>query len=383
VKATFWDDVDALAVRSRGRTEGAEELRRLADVVIDEAAAADIFSMVTPTSHGGGDGTIHDLADLARRLAHGCTSTAWTLTFLAMHNWLLARFPVPLHDEVWADRAYALAPAPLAPGGSAEMVDGGIRLSGTWEWATGVMHADWVIVHAMVDPANVDLRFAAVPIDEVVVHDVWHTAGMRATGSNTVALTDVFVAEHRLVPSSDFMGAGGTLGGYPLAAYPVIPVLALVAAAPALGAAERSVELATDRMRDRVLAYTLGERQVDAGPSRARLAAAVGQVRAARDRWEAALASLDDAVAGGVAHDLVRRADWRLAATTVVDLSRRAIDDLAVGAGASVYFEDHPLQRYQRDVNTLKGHAIFDWDRTMDTVGKVQLGLDPGPTAML
>jgi alkylation response protein AidB-like acyl-CoA dehydrogenase len=383
VEQRFWADVDAMAVRSRGRTEGAEELRRLADVVVDEAAGAGIFSMVTPGEHGGGGGSVHDLGDLARRLAHGCTSTAWTLTFLAMHNWLLARFPLPLHGELWADRPYALAPAPLAPGGTAQVVDGGVRLSGRWEWATGVMHADWVIVHAMVDPAELDMRFAALPIDDVVVHDVWHTAGMRATGSNTVELVDAFVPEHRLVSSFDFMAAGGVLDGYPLAAYPVIPVLALVAAAPALGAAERSVELATERMRDRVLAYTLGERQADAGPARARLAAALGQIRMARDRWEAALGSLDEAVAAGVADDPIRRADWRLAATSVVDLSRRAIDDLAVGAGASVYFEDHPLQRYQRDVNTLKGHAIFDWDRTMDTVGKVQLGIDPGPGAML
>ena len=59
------------------------------------------------------------------------------------------------------------------------------------------------------------------------------------------------------------------------------------------------------------------------------------------------------------------------------------IDDLAVGSGGSVYFEDHPLQRFQRDVNTLKGHAIFDWDRTMELVGRVAIGLDAGTAPML
>jgi alkylation response protein AidB-like acyl-CoA dehydrogenase len=29
--------------------------------------------------------------------------------------------------------------------------------------------------------------------------DVWHTDGMRATGSNDVVITDVFVPAHRLV----------------------------------------------------------------------------------------------------------------------------------------------------------------------------------------
>ncbi|MGI9601074.1 MAG: acyl-CoA dehydrogenase family protein [Acidimicrobiales bacterium] len=380
-----WAEVDALTVRSRERAEEAEDQRGLADVVIDEAAAAGILDLVTPSTHGGGAGSIADLGELARRLAHGCTSTAWTLSFLSMHNWLLARFPAAIHDELWADRSYVLAPAPLAPGGSAAVVDGGLKVSGTWEWATGVMHADWVIVHVLVDPATFDLRFAAIPVDQVKVLDVWHTAGMRGTGSNTVVIDDVFVPDHRLVASADFM-AGVEVDAaseYPLGGYPVIPVLALVASAPALGAAERCVELVTDRMRDRVLAYSLGDRQADSSAARVRLAAALASVTAARAVWDTALQSLDDAVAAGQAGDVELRARWRMSATTVVDMCRRAIDELSVGAGASVYFEDHPLQRYQRDVNTLKGHAIFDWDRTMDLVGTIALGVDPGPGAML
>ena len=378
-----WAEVDALARRSRGRAEGAEQLRRLPDVVIAEAADIGILDLVTPPSHGGRGGGVRDLGELARRLAHGCTSTAWTLAFLSMHNWLLARFAPAFHDELWGERSYALAPAPLAPGGSAEPADGGLRVSGRWEWATGVMHADWVIVHAAADLATFDLRFVAVPVDAVEVVDVWHTAGMRATGSNTVVLDDVFVPDHRMVPSIEFMAGGPATDDYPLGGYPVIPVLALVAAAPALGAAERCVELATDHLRDRVLAYSIDERQVHRAASRVRLAAAMAQVRAARTVWDRAIDDLDAAVAAGDVDDLARRAGWRLAATSVVDLARRSIDDLAVGAGASVYFEDHPLQRYQRDVNTLKGHAIFDWDRTMDLVAKVELGLDLGPGAML
>ena len=67
--------------------------------------------------------------------------------------------------------------------------------------------------------------------------------------------------------------------------YPTLPVLAFVAAAPALGAAERAVELFRTRARDRVLAFTLGERQIDQPAAQIRLSTALATVRAARYPW--------------------------------------------------------------------------------------------------
>jgi 3-hydroxy-9,10-secoandrosta-1,3,5(10)-triene-9,17-dione monooxygenase len=42
-----------------------------------------------------------------------------------------------------------------------------------------------------------------VAADDIQIEDVWHTDGMRATGSNDVVVTDVFVPGHRLVRVSD------------------------------------------------------------------------------------------------------------------------------------------------------------------------------------
>jgi hypothetical protein len=44
-----------------------------------------------------------------------------------------------------------------------------------------------------------------------------------------------------------------------------------------------------------------------------------------------------------------------------------------------VYATCHPIQRLQRDVETLKGHVIFDWDRTTELAGRVMLGGSLGP----
>ena len=73
---------------------------------------------------------------------------------------------------------------------------------------------------------------------------------------------------------------------------------------------------------------------------------------------------------------------WR-PASSVVRTSRQAISTACEGAGASVYFETHPLQRIQRDVETLKGHVIFDWDRTTELAGRHSLGLESRVTDMV
>jgi 3-hydroxy-9,10-secoandrosta-1,3,5(10)-triene-9,17-dione monooxygenase len=54
---------------------------------------------------------------------------------------MMALFGEQAQEEAFATRPF-LAPAPLAPTGRGVPVDGGIRLSGRWSWATGVMHGN-------------------------------------------------------------------------------------------------------------------------------------------------------------------------------------------------------------------------------------------------
>lgn len=365
------------------RAAEAEALRRLPDATVQAAVDAELFAMVVPPSLGGLGLGLDTLAQSTRILATGCPASAWTLSFLVMHSWLLTRLDPAAHHELFGDHGYALAPAPLNPTGTATPVDGGYRLTGRWEWATGIEHADWVLVHAVVDrPDELATAFLAVPRAAVTVEDVWHTMGMRATGSNTVRIADVFVPTHRTVARQDLMEGGATLADDPMAGYPVVAVLALVAAAPALGAAEGAVELFRRRLNERVLAYTLGDKQADQPAARVRLATALAEVRAARAVWEQALAALTAAVADGEP-TVADRMDARLAAASTVRLARQAISTVCEGSGASIYAESSPLQRLQRDVEVLKGHVIFDWDRCAELAGRIALGLEPSPLDMV
>jgi hypothetical protein len=81
---------------------------------------------------------------------------------------------------------------------------------------------------------------------------------MCATGSNDVVITDAFVPVHRLVRVTDIYkgtAPGAALHEADTYRWPMVPALALLAAMPALGSAERAAEIYAERLSQRVLAY--------------------------------------------------------------------------------------------------------------------------------
>jgi len=244
------------------------------------------------------------------------------------------------------------------------------------------------MVNTMVerDGGGPESRFCLAPIDGFEIVDVWHTSGMRGTGSNDVACEDLFVPEECTVLAADLRGdnpPGATVHPEPFTSYAFTPVLCMVAASPALGGAEAAVDHFRDLVRDRVLPYSLGERQAEQQGSQIRLAEARATVRAAHLVWRDAIDTICDVHDEGGTIARVDRGPLRLAAAHVVKLSRQPVTIAADGAGASVYFESHPLQRIQRDLETLKGHVVYDWDRTAQLAGKLELGAEPLLTDML
>lgn len=73
----------------------------------------------------------------------------------------------------------------------------------------------------------------------------------------------------------------------------------------------------------------------------------------------------------------------RLAGAQIVRLANRAIDTMAAAAGASASMMSSPLQRHLRDVQVIRGHVMYDWDRTCVLSGKVALGFPTTPADLI
>ena len=67
--------------------------------------------LLLPARYGGEQAPFSAILEPVRRMAHGCASSAWTLGFYILHNWMLALFDERAQDEVFADGP-VLCPAP-------------------------------------------------------------------------------------------------------------------------------------------------------------------------------------------------------------------------------------------------------------------------------
>lgn len=376
---------DEFVAALAARADEAETLRRLPDATVADLLASGFTDLLVPARYGGQQAPFPALLDPVRRLAHGCTSSAWTIGFFALHNWMLALFGEQAQEEAFGNRPF-LAPAPLAPTGRGLPVDGGIRLPGRWSWATGVMHGNWIIVAALCGPDDsLYPALALLPMSAVTVDDVWHTDGMRATGSNDAIVSDVFVPEHRLVKVTDiYAGTAPGAGLHDSATYrwPMVPALALLAAMPALGSAERVTRLYADRLAERVLPYE-GVVQKDKPIAQAHLAGAQVRLRALQGLLADTVGEIEDIVQRGDTVEKPVRAQARLAAAHIVAESRAVVAELLGAGGASIHFLSSPLQRFKRDVDVLAGHVVFDYDTSRELAGALALGMKIPRTSMI
>jgi len=379
---------DEFVARLAERAREAETLRRLPAQTVTELAASRFTELLVPARFGGRQAPLPEILDPVRRMAHGCVSSAWTIGFYALHNWMLALFSEQAQSEAFATRPF-LAPAPLAPTGRGLTEAGGIRLSGRWSWATGVMDGNWIMVGALCEsqtgPGAVFPALALLPASDITVEDVWHTDGMCATGSNDVVITNAFVPEHRLVKVTDIYGGtapGAALHDATTYRWPMVPALALLAAMPALGAAERVTEIYAQRLGERVLAYEFVT-QKEKPIAQAHLGEAEVRLRALRGLLADTVGGIEALITTGDRVPREVRAQARLAAAHVVRESKTVITLLLNASGASAHFLDNPLQRAKRDVDVLSGHVIFDYDTSRELAGALRVGVKIPPTAMI
>ncbi len=384
-KATTPDISPEFVAGLAERAQEAERLRRLPSATVDDFIGSGMPDLLVPARYGGVQAPWSAILDPVRRMAHGCASSAWTLGFYTLHNWMMALFGEEAQEEAFATRPF-LAPAPLAPTGRGVSVDGGIRLSGRWSWATGVMHGNWIIVGALCGPDDgIYPALALLPIADAAIEDVWHTDGMCATGSNDVVITDAFVPAHRLVRVTDIYkgtAPGAALHDADTYRWPMVPALALLAAMPAFGSAERAADIYAERLAQRVLAYE-GITQKDKPIAQAHLSEARVRLRALRGLLADTVDELETLVAAGDPVPRPVRGEARLAAAHIVAESRAVISLLLGASGAGAHFMDNPLQRIKRDVDVLAGHVVFDYDTSRELAGALILGMDTPRTAMV
>lgn len=366
----------ALVPRLRERAAEGERLRRLPDATIKDATAAGIFWLLLPRSVGGAGGDLRDFVTLIRTLAQGDLSSAWTLGFLTAHSWLMARFPADVQQEAFGDGAPALMAFSANPPGKAVPVPGGYEVTGYWGYCSGIMHADWVVITAIIEGRD-EVTLFLLHREDIDVQDTWYMAGLQGTGSNDVKLEQRFVPAHRTVDFDDLLGRrnpGAQLHPETLYTYDARSLLSFLFPSMAVGAAESLLEDYRGRLERRRAAFTktLTGDTVSGQIRYARAVSALRLAQAALDKTVELTVQANASSPETLSVEL--QAVLKLDCLSICRMAWESVEIILGGSGSSVFKTADRTQHVMRDLHVLLSHMTIDEDGMQAKAGEILLG---------
>ncbi len=165
-----------------------------------------MFRLGVPRSLGGAEAPLPELLETIEALATADSAAAWCAMIGVTTGILAARLPSGWAQEIYGRNPNAITVGAIAPTGRATRVEGGVRVTGTWRWGSGIHNADWVVGGTVFPPDDEatgahadapDVRIVFFRRNEVEIADDWHTSGMRGTGSNSFRVEGVRVPAGR------------------------------------------------------------------------------------------------------------------------------------------------------------------------------------------
>ena len=374
------DMVDAMAELVASEAAASEQARTLTAPIVDALWDSGLMAHLNPAAAGGAEPGFAEMLDIWQRMAHLDGSFGWIgIANLPSAAAVYAYLPDEGFDEVFGSGDRVTLGGQFAPNGQGIRVEGGYRVSGSWNFGSGTGHSAYVCAGFLpIDDGDfcfdadgeITLMCAVIPRDEIVFTDGWHVQGLRGTGSYDYNVSDLFVPEHRtfnLFARTPFRGSA------PAFRMGLMSITAAGHAAWALGVAESML----DDVRDLALVKArMGDMETLAHKDSFQRGYAhhLGMWRAAQLLVRSTFTSVEAQVAAGDELTPTMRADMRIAATYATEACREVAQWAHLAAGTTAIREGSRLERAFRDLYTGTQHAFIGEKTYLDSA-QVLLGL--------
>ena len=350
----------------------ADEHARMAPAAKEAAQRARLFKLFAPVELGGCETPLPEMLAIMEELGYSDPTVGWH----AGNSSAIGRGMAQLDPEVGRE-IFARSDGPFGfsgiAGGTATPVEGGFRLTGSWQWVTGAYDLEWVALVGLIagaDGAPPNPKLFIVPKADLIIDDTWSVASaMRGTGSHAVRTQDAFV------PS----GYVAKVAGKPRIERPMFFLPPLISgpvatSATCIGSARLVLEevkqlVATKVSRADGLAYR-------DHPWMQKL---IGEASAELDVLSAGLQSTAEEVWRHAQHGTVPpaiRGNLWATSMLVMDRTRKLTSDLAVISTSALYSGRNIVETTIRDMHAMC--ASMETVRSaVDDYGKVLLGMEP------
>lgn len=351
----------------------------------DLVHAAEFHKMLRPKRYGGFGVGARTFSDIVRTVAQHNGSAAWLTYFTILHEQWVAFLDPKGRKEIYDSDGFTADI--FFPIGTVEYVDGGVKLSGQWNFGSGILWDKWAGLGAMVNVPGFDAPqpcLVTVNTGEIEIIRNWNPLGLRATGSHGVKVDSVFVPWHRILPLGHVKQKNQPMGGdwepdTPIYRIPFMPMFCVGFGALAVGVAQRVVADTKKRVKERqrvlygVKDWESPVTQRNIGELLTKLAA----IEAMHERYVQQLEDWDAANTPVVSEaDRLRPSAWR---TWVCrEASELAFQALEMMGGSAAYTGD-PLEIAARDLFMNRIHVGQIYDDNMLAYGRTEFGLGGHP----
>jgi alkylation response protein AidB-like acyl-CoA dehydrogenase len=367
----------------RAYNQEAEHRGRLSKPALDALADASLLRMLTPRSLGGLEVDPLTCARVIEEVSRFDSAAGWSLVNILGWAWLCARLPDRGAEEIFRSNPNGIIAGPFHTPMQATPVDGGYRITGRASLASNCHDATWLGVTAMVMDGNAPRQNARGEPEVVIalcssadceILDTWSVMGMRGTGSNDIALTQVFVPGARTSALVPAFAPGSHYQG-PLYRFPLMGLIAATNPLVMLGMAREAINelVALAQGKTPFVSTTLLRERPAA---QARVGQAEAALRAARALLYDTLAETWERTRAGELASLEQKTALLLAATNATQSSAQVVELMYNAAGSTGFYTRSPLERLFRDAQVLKQHGFMSESR-WETAGQVYLGLQP------
>jgi indole-3-acetate monooxygenase len=356
-----------------------ERTRRLTAPVVSALIENGLYKVLLPQSTGGAEAPPAIFMRTLEEVAKADASTAWCLGQCSVCAMTAAYLDPDTASEVFGALDGILAWGAIA--GEVQVVPGGYRAHGRWNFASGSRQASWLGAHVGVVEADgtkrrkadgsPEIRTILFPMASATMYDVWDVIGLRGTGTDSYSVDNLFVPE-RFTALRDDPAAVREKG--PLYRLTTHIVFGLGFGAVALGVARATLDAATGLSRGKTPQGIKAMRENNA--VQGMIGRLEGNLRAARAYLYATTEEVwrDLTLTGSYTEQ--HRIALRLASTWTIHQSASVVDAAYHMAGATAVFSANPFERRFRDM-----HAIAQQIQARDThyedVGRAILATDP------
>jgi indole-3-acetate monooxygenase len=360
-----------------------EGQRSLSDPVSKALRENGLLRLFMPESLGGLEADPLTVAILVEEASKYNAAAGWTMMVANVSTWWCGRLSQKGVEEIYQDGPDTLMAGAVHPPMAAIPAEGGFLISGRVPLTSHVHAAKWVFVSACV-MANGQMKMnngrpeiigVFMEAEKCEIVDTWYTIGMKATDSNDVAASEVFVPYDRSFPLMPEYKPNKyydqSLYRFPAVGISANCLIAPVALAIASNAI-REVKTLAGKKTSFGSVTPLRER----GVVQRKLGQAEALVQSGRAYMHETIRFCWNKIKNGETVTMEEKAGLLLSATHANQSALQAVDLMYSAAGSHAIYTRNKLSRYFTDAQVVRQHG-FTNDSRYETAAQVFLGLQP------